>query len=165
METRTGAERQSEESETHEWPEWSQVSRLAGSSRPDQFSGKSSLPSEVLRCSFAARPRRLRALALPPHPEPQPLRPRPSSLLTQDISHLLTRVFRNLYSVEVIGEDVSASLIQARGSENARHEEFVDQLQQVTGAAAPPGGLAQPGAAAGLRSWSRLAGARHCSVP
>ncbi|XP_063116396.1 deleted in lung and esophageal cancer protein 1 isoform X9 [Cavia porcellus] len=131
METRTGAERQSEESETHEWPEWSQVSRLAGSSRPDQFSGKSSLPSEVLRCSFAARPRRLRALALPPHPEPQPLRPRPSSLLTQDISHLLTRVFRNLYSVEVIGEDVSASLIQARGSENARHEEFVDQLQQI----------------------------------
>lgn len=60
------------------------------------------------------------------------LRLRPTSLRTQDISHLLTGVFRNLYTAEVIGEEVSASLIKARGSENQRHEEFVGELQQVT---------------------------------
>ncbi|KAK2090129.1 Deleted in lung and esophageal cancer protein 1 [Saguinus oedipus] len=78
--------------------------------------------------NFAARPRRLTQLVR----EPQLLRLRPSSLRTQDISHLLTGVFRNLYSAEVIGEDLSANLIKARGSDNERHEEFVDQLQQVT---------------------------------
>ncbi|XP_019063818.1 deleted in lung and esophageal cancer protein 1 isoform X3 [Fukomys damarensis] len=135
METRTGEEQRSEESQ-YELTKWSQTSRLAGSNSTYQFSGKSSLPSSVslsegLHYSFAARSRRVRSLAVPPHPEPQPLRLRPSSLRSQDISHLLTRVFRNLYSVEVIGEDLSASLIQARGSENARHEEFVDQLQQI----------------------------------
>ncbi|XP_005383783.1 PREDICTED: deleted in lung and esophageal cancer protein 1 [Chinchilla lanigera] len=138
METRTQEERRSEEVQTYENQETEclQISRPAGSSSPVQVGGKSSLQpsltySEVLRCGFASRPRGLRSLALPPHPEPQPLRLRPSSLLTQDISHLLTRVFRNLYSVEVIGEDLSASLIQARGSEDERHEVFVDQLQQI----------------------------------
>ena len=41
----------------------------------------------------------------------------------------------------MIGEEVSSNLIKARGSEDARHEEFVDQLQQVTGYRAP---LASP---------------------
>ncbi|EHB00377.1 Deleted in lung and esophageal cancer protein 1 [Heterocephalus glaber] len=113
MEISTREARRSEESQ-YELTKSSQTSRLAGSISSNQISGKSSLPSsvalsEVLHYSFSARPRRV----------------------GQDISHLLTRVFRNLYSVEVIGEDVSASLIQARGSENARHEEFVDQLQQI----------------------------------
>ncbi|KAM6177157.1 deleted in lung and esophageal cancer protein 1 [Erethizon dorsatum] len=138
METRTREERRSEESETYEYQgtKWARISRLAGSSSSEQFSRTSSLPSslaysEVLGYSFAAPPCSLGSLAQPQHLEPQPLLPRPSSLLTQDISHLLTRVFRNLYSVEVIGEDVSASLIKARGSENARHEAFVDELQQI----------------------------------
>lgn len=79
-------------------------------------------PTRSLRAGFQA---------LPPLPEPQMLRLRPASLRTQDISHLLARVFRNLYTAQVIGEDLSDSLIKARGSEDARHEEFVDQLQQV----------------------------------
>ena len=41
---------------------------------------------------------------------------------------------------------MSSSLIKARGSEDARHEEFVDQLQQVTGYRAP---LASPRARSG----------------
>lgn len=177
METRTREKRRSEESETSEdeWTKWWRTSHLAGSSSPDRFVGKSSLPSslaysEVSHHSFAAQPRSIRSLARP-HPEPQPLRPRPSSLRTQDVSHLLARVFRNLYSVEVIGEEVSANLIEARGSENARHEEFVDQLQQVTVPAAPRGGIASADGAEtrdlpagpGAGSVSALAGAGHCS--
>lgn len=84
-------------------------------------------------CQFGFPTRSLRAgfQALPPLPEPQTLRPRPASLRTQGISHLLARVFRNLYTAQVIGDDLSDSLIKARGSEDARHEEFLDQLQQV----------------------------------
>ncbi|XP_014701250.1 deleted in lung and esophageal cancer protein 1 isoform X1 [Equus asinus] len=72
-----------------------------------------------------------RSHRIAPRPEPRLLRLRPTSLRTQDISHLLAGVFRSLYTAEVIGEDVSASLIKARGSEDARHEEFVDELQQI----------------------------------
>ncbi|XP_004614681.2 deleted in lung and esophageal cancer protein 1 [Sorex araneus] len=75
---------------------------------------------------FAVRPRFLTPLL-----EPQMLRLRPTSLLSQDISHLLTRVFRNLYTAEVIGEELSANLIKARGSEDESHEKFVDELQEV----------------------------------
>ncbi|NP_796091.2 deleted in lung and esophageal cancer protein 1 homolog isoform 1 [Mus musculus] len=84
-------------------------------------------------CHFGFPTRSLRAgfHALPPLPEPQTLRLRPASLRTQEISHLLARVFRNLYTAQVIGDDLSDSLIKARGSEDARHEEFLDQLQQA----------------------------------
>ncbi|XP_052579890.1 deleted in lung and esophageal cancer protein 1 isoform X3 [Peromyscus californicus insignis] len=97
---------------------------------------KSSLQSSLgitdsYQYGFPTRSLRAGFQALPPLPEPQLLRPRPASLRTQDISHLLARVFRNLYTAQVIGEDLSDSLIKARGSEDARHEEFLDQLQQV----------------------------------
>ncbi|XP_012311083.2 deleted in lung and esophageal cancer protein 1 isoform X3 [Aotus nancymaae] len=138
METRSCRARRSSASPTYECPGtmWAPTSPPAGSSSPSQPTWKSSLSSS-LACSegfphsFAARPRRLTQLVLAPRPEPQLLRLRPSSLRTQDISHLLTGVFRNLYSAEVIGEDLSANLIKARGSDNERHEEFVDQLQQI----------------------------------
>ncbi|XP_031199862.1 deleted in lung and esophageal cancer protein 1 isoform X2 [Mastomys coucha] len=81
--------------------------------------------------SFPTRPQRAGFQALPPLPEPQTLRLRPASLRTQDISHLLARVFRNLYTAQVIGDDLCDSLIKARGSEDARHEEFLNQLQQA----------------------------------
>ncbi|XP_015420346.1 PREDICTED: deleted in lung and esophageal cancer protein 1 [Myotis davidii] len=81
--------------------------------------------------SFRSRPRRFSLPTLPQLPEPQLLRLRPTSLRTQDISHLLTGVFRNLYTAEVFGDDVSTNLIKARGSEDDVHEEFVDELQQI----------------------------------
>nr|XP_055237263.1 deleted in lung and esophageal cancer protein 1 isoform X6 [Gorilla gorilla gorilla] len=138
METRSSKTRRSLASRTNECQGtmWAPTSPPAGSSSPSQPTWKSSLYSslsysEAFHYSFAARPRRLTQLALAQRPEPQRLRLTPSSLRTQDISHLLTGVFRNLYSAEVIGDEVSASLIKARGSENERHEEFVDQLQQI----------------------------------
>nr|XP_051685183.1 deleted in lung and esophageal cancer protein 1 isoform X3 [Oryctolagus cuniculus] len=105
-------------------------------SSPSQSTWRSSVQSSAAGSEGApgssmARPRRVGPLALAPAPEPKPLRLRPASLRTQDISHLLAGVFRGLYSGEVIGEDLSASLIKGRGSENQRHEAFVEQLRQI----------------------------------
>ncbi|XP_057560762.1 deleted in lung and esophageal cancer protein 1 isoform X5 [Hippopotamus amphibius kiboko] len=111
---------------------WTPSPRLARSRSPSQSTRLSSLAySESFHHGFGGRPRRVAPLTLRPLPEPNQLRLRPTSLRTQDISYLLTGVFRNLYTAEVIGEEVSSSLIKSRGSEDARHEEFVDQLQQI----------------------------------
>ncbi|XP_036595590.1 deleted in lung and esophageal cancer protein 1 [Trichosurus vulpecula] len=66
-----------------------------------------------------------------PVPEPPLLRLRPTSLQSQDISHLLTNLFKNLYTLDVIGEDIGTNLIKSRGGENIRHEKFVDELQKL----------------------------------
>ncbi|XP_051058224.1 deleted in lung and esophageal cancer protein 1 [Phodopus roborovskii] len=115
---------------------WESTPHPADSSTPNLLTRKSFLRSWSTftdGCQFGFPTRSLRAgfPALPPIPEPQMLRLRPASRRSQDISHLLARVFRNLYTAQVIGKDLSDSLINARGSEDARHEEFVDQLQQV----------------------------------
>ncbi|XP_043741750.1 deleted in lung and esophageal cancer protein 1 isoform X3 [Cervus elaphus] len=111
---------------------WTPTPRLARMRSPSQSTWLSSLAySESFHHGFGGRRRLASQLPLQPLPEPQLLRLRPTSLRTQDISYLLTGVFRNLYTAEVIGQEVSSSLIKARGSEDARHEEFVDQLQQI----------------------------------
>ncbi|XP_060241055.1 deleted in lung and esophageal cancer protein 1 [Meriones unguiculatus] len=115
---------------------WESTSHAAGSSSPSWLNRKSPLPSSFAftdgcQYGFPTRFLRSRFQELPALPEPQMLRLRPASLRTQDISHLLARVFRNLYTSQVIGEDLSDSLIKARGSDDARQEEFLDQLQQV----------------------------------
>ncbi|KAL6081907.1 hypothetical protein STEG23_007270 [Scotinomys teguina] len=115
---------------------WASTPHRNDSSTASWHSRKSSLRSSLAPvdgCEDGFHKLSLRSgfEALPPFPEPPELRLRPASLRTQDISHLLARVFQNLYTAQVIGEDLSDSLIKARGSEDARHEEFVDQLQQV----------------------------------
>ncbi|KAF6099103.1 DLEC1 cilia and flagella associated protein [Phyllostomus discolor] len=134
METGQARDRRSTQSVSYGFSEaaWAPSSPLARTRSPSQSARLSSLAyPETFHYGFGTRPRRSSPLGLPPLPEPQLLRLRPTSLRTQDISYLLTGVFRNLYTTEVIGEDVSASLIKARGSENALHEEFVDELQQI----------------------------------
>uniref|UniRef100_A0A4X2LA31 DLEC1 cilia and flagella associated protein n=1 Tax=Vombatus ursinus TaxID=29139 RepID=A0A4X2LA31_VOMUR len=77
--------------------------------------------------------------SFPPFCPPFLLSSLPSSLdpsflrssLAQDISHLLTSLFKNLYTLDVIGEDIGRNLIKSRGGENVRHEKFVDELQQL----------------------------------
>uniref|UniRef100_G1PIV1 DLEC1 cilia and flagella associated protein n=1 Tax=Myotis lucifugus TaxID=59463 RepID=G1PIV1_MYOLU len=111
---------------------WTTTSRLPRICSPSQSVWLSSLAyPESFHPSFRSRPRRFSLPTLPQLPEPQLLRLRPTSLRTQDISHLLTGVFRNLYTAEVFGDDVSTNLIKARGSEDEVHEEFVDELQQI----------------------------------
>ncbi|KAF3827013.1 hypothetical protein GH733_002499 [Mirounga leonina] len=127
METGRGREGLSAESGSYAFrgATWTPTSHLAGIRSPSESAWLSSLTySEAFHYGFGGRARR-------PLPEPQLLSLRPTSLRSQDISHLLTGLFRNLYTNEVIGEDLSANLIKARGSEDARHEEFVDELQRV----------------------------------
>ncbi|XP_053456832.1 deleted in lung and esophageal cancer protein 1 isoform X5 [Nycticebus coucang] len=125
METRRSKGKGSAKASSYEYVEttWASTSPSAGSRSPSK---PSHAYSEGYYYSFASRPSRFA-----PFSEPQLLRLRPSSRRTQDISHLLTGVFRNLYSAEVIGEDLSTSLIKARGGENAVHQAFVDELQQI----------------------------------
>ncbi|KAM6169230.1 deleted in lung and esophageal cancer protein 1 [Rhynchocyon petersi] len=96
---------------------------------PSRSSSQSSLRSS--RLSLAYTKSVPRGGPRPPLAEPPLLRLRPTSLRTQDISFLLASVFRGLYSAEVIGEDLCTNLIKARGSEDERHEKFVDALQQT----------------------------------
>ncbi|XP_027963026.1 deleted in lung and esophageal cancer protein 1 isoform X5 [Eumetopias jubatus] len=134
METGRARDRLSAESGSYAFrgPTWTPTSHLAGIRSPSESTWLSSLThSEAFHYGFGGRARRVGPLTLQPLPEPQLLSLRPTSLRSQDISHLLTGLFRNLYTNEVIGEDLSASLIKARGSEDARHEEFVDELQRI----------------------------------
>nr|XP_055176944.1 deleted in lung and esophageal cancer protein 1 isoform X7 [Nyctereutes procyonoides] len=111
---------------------WAPTPHVARVRSPSESTRLPSLAySEAFHYGFGSRARRVGPPTLQPLPEPHLLRLRPTSLRTQDISHLLTGVFRNLYTNEVVGEDLSASLIKARGSEDARHEEFVDELQRI----------------------------------
>ncbi|XP_004412391.1 PREDICTED: deleted in lung and esophageal cancer protein 1 [Odobenus rosmarus divergens] len=134
METGRARDRLSAESGSYAFrgATWTPTSHLAGIRSPSESTWLSSLThSEAFHYGFGGRARRVGPLTLQPLPEPQLLSLRPTSLRSQDISHLLTGLFRNLYTNEVIGEDLSASLIKARGSEDARHEEFVDELQRI----------------------------------
>lgn len=135
METGRATDRRSTQSGSYRFSEaaWTPSSPLAGTRTPSQSVRLSSVAyPETSHYGLRSRSHRFSPRELPSLPEPQLLRLRPTSLRTQDISYLLTGVFRNLYTAEVIGEDVSTSLIKARGSEDALHEEFVDELQQVT---------------------------------
>lgn len=49
----------------------------------------------------------------------------------QDISHLLTSLFKNVYTGEIIGKDTGANLIRSKGGDNPHHQKFVEELQQV----------------------------------
>lgn len=138
MEPGSVDQQQSEVSPTATFPEtvWESASHPPESSSPSWLTRKSSLPSSFAftdgcQYGFPTRFLRSRFQELPTVTEPQMLRLRPASLRTQDISHLLARVFRNLYTNQVIGDDLSDSLIKARGSDDTRQDEFLDQLQQV----------------------------------
>lgn len=117
---------------TFQGAKWTPTSPAAGVRGLSESTRLSSLThSEASHYGVGGRARPVGPFTLQPLSEPQLLSLRPTSLRTQDISHLLTSVFRNLYTNEVIGEDLCARLIKARGSEDARHEEFVDELQRV----------------------------------
>ncbi|KAL8164844.1 UNVERIFIED_CONTAM: hypothetical protein K2H54_010552, partial [Gekko kuhli] len=64
-------------------------------------------------------------------PEPSMCRHRPASELTQDISHLLAGMFKNIYTSEVIGKEAVDNFIKSRGGDDADHEKFVEELQKV----------------------------------
>ncbi|XP_078286073.1 deleted in lung and esophageal cancer protein 1 isoform X7 [Rhinoraja longicauda] len=63
--------------------------------------------------------------------EPFMYRHRPTSERTQDISHLLAEIFKEVYTGDVIGEDVMNNLVKSQGGDNEYHEKFVQQLQEI----------------------------------
>ncbi|XP_034257522.1 deleted in lung and esophageal cancer protein 1 isoform X2 [Pantherophis guttatus] len=66
-----------------------------------------------------------------PGPEPSMYRHRPASELTQDVSHVLTKVFKSLYTSEVIAADMVDNMIKSRGGKNPHHEYFVEELRKL----------------------------------
>uniref|UniRef100_H3B754 DLEC1 cilia and flagella associated protein n=1 Tax=Latimeria chalumnae TaxID=7897 RepID=H3B754_LATCH len=49
----------------------------------------------------------------------------------QDISHLLASIFKELYTTDVIGKDTVLNLETSRGGDNAYHEKYVGELEEV----------------------------------
>ncbi|XP_036377314.1 deleted in lung and esophageal cancer protein 1 [Megalops cyprinoides] len=58
-------------------------------------------------------------------------RHRPASEKTQDISHVLASIFKDLYTAEVIGKDTVANLTKSRRGGNSYHDRYVEELQQI----------------------------------
>uniref|UniRef100_A0A670ZX22 DLEC1 cilia and flagella associated protein n=1 Tax=Pseudonaja textilis TaxID=8673 RepID=A0A670ZX22_PSETE len=54
-----------------------------------------------------------------------------SSYPTQDISHVLTKVFKSLYTSEVIAANMVDNMIKSRGGKNPHHEYFVEELRKL----------------------------------
>ncbi|XP_071270154.1 deleted in lung and esophageal cancer protein 1 [Salvelinus alpinus] len=63
--------------------------------------------------------------------DPSMNRHRPASEKTQDISHLLASIFKDLYTTEIIGKDTVAILTKTRRGGNNYHDKYVEDLQQV----------------------------------
>lgn len=57
---------------------------------------------------------------------------RPSSARSQDVGHLLVRMFRGLYAKEPLDQQTIQNLIQSKGSSDNYHEQYVASLEKVT---------------------------------
>ncbi|TSK98411.1 Deleted in lung and esophageal cancer protein 1 [Bagarius yarrelli] len=58
-------------------------------------------------------------------------RHKPASEKTQDISHLLASIFKDLYTTEIIGKETVANLTKSYTKKNPHHAKYVEALQQV----------------------------------
>ncbi|KAJ8375005.1 hypothetical protein SKAU_G00055850 [Synaphobranchus kaupii] len=63
--------------------------------------------------------------------DPTMNRHRPASEKTQDISHLLAGIFKDLYTADVIGKDRVANLMKSRRRGHSYHDTYVEKLQHV----------------------------------
>ena len=57
---------------------------------------------------------------------------RPSSGRSQDVSHLLASVFREVFTRDVIGEDTVKNLAISKSGDAGYHDKYVEQLRQVS---------------------------------
>ena len=64
--------------------------------------------------------------------EPSMFVQRPSSGKCQDISHILTRIFRDEYAKDTIDQDTVRNLTTSRSKKSGYHSQYVEKLQQVT---------------------------------
>ena len=63
--------------------------------------------------------------------EPSMFVQRPSSSRSQDITHILVRTFRELFTKDVIAPDVIENLTTSRCSDDECHQEYVNNLMKV----------------------------------
>jgi len=64
--------------------------------------------------------------------EPPMYMERPSSARSQDVTHILVRTFRELFTRDTIAPDTIQYLSTSRCSENEYHQQYVDDLLKVT---------------------------------
>jgi len=63
--------------------------------------------------------------------EPPMYMERPSSARSQDVTHVLVRTFRELFTRDTIAPDTIQYLNTSRCSENEHHQQYVDELLKV----------------------------------
>ena len=56
---------------------------------------------------------------------------RPSSGRSQDVSHLLASVFREVFTRDVISEDTVKNLAVSKSGDASYHDKYVEQLRKV----------------------------------
>ncbi len=63
--------------------------------------------------------------------EPSMFLQRPSSGRCQDISHVLTRIFRDVYTNDAVQQDTVKNLTISKSGKSGYHDKYVESLQQV----------------------------------
>lgn len=63
--------------------------------------------------------------------EPPMYLQRPSSARSQDVSHVLARTFRQLFTRDAVAPDTVEYLNTSKGGDDAYHEKYVEALHQV----------------------------------
>jgi len=56
---------------------------------------------------------------------------RPSSARSQDVSHILASVFRDVFTRDVVGKEVVKHLATSRSGEEGYQDKYVTMLHQV----------------------------------
>ncbi|XP_047468119.1 deleted in lung and esophageal cancer protein 1 isoform X2 [Mugil cephalus] len=56
---------------------------------------------------------------------------RPASGKSQDISHVLASIFKDLYSKDIIGKDTLSNLVKTKNGRSSYHDKYVEELQQA----------------------------------
>ena len=73
------------------------------------------------------------AVQTPLHGEEPPMYlQRPSSARSQDVTHILARTFRQLFTRDSVAPDTVQNLTQSKGGDDPYHEKYVEQLQKVS---------------------------------
>lgn len=63
--------------------------------------------------------------------EPSMFVQRPSSGKCQDISHILTRIFRDEYAKDAVDQETVRNLTTSKSHKSGYHSKYVEKLQQV----------------------------------
>ena len=63
--------------------------------------------------------------------EPPMFLQRPSTGKSQDVLHILTKTFREIFTRDPVGTDMMKNLAVSKGGDDPYHESYVDALQKV----------------------------------